>query len=450
MAFNLNKFNKIKKAQFEDEFEDDFEEGDVWDSPDFNVGENNAVTDVRKDQMDYADPEQDAIEQESLDVPDDMGNDEIYQQVEDAARDEIDGLFATLSDDAKNRIRMQYSNDEDLMAFLNETDPVNAQQTLFGVVGDDDMDMNAIESFLDRYYQTAPNLGIYPAEEKQVDFASVNAEIKKLAQQIAKDTKLNKTAQSKTMDDNVIMWMGQNPYGTPSSSRVDPFTRQPVSDWHIVERNKGWGQNGRIGDVFNFDWETFWRGNIMDKYSRPYRDKEGNWVGGWLNKRFEVDSWIPEGNNYQLKPGQRRTPRLPEYGLTEGRLESMRQKEADSRGYAPTSSGEPFDWTSASQIADLNKTSNEIDSLVKIGKKCANRAMKTYAQYVKKAATILSDYLKIQSQQSDTENIKKAQGEYKSYLSKIIIAAEKEANNTNEPKRSFLLSVVDDLKKKAK
>lgn len=126
-----------------------------------------------------------------------------------------------------------------------------------------------------------------------------------------------KTAQHKTVD-NMLLW-------GPGNLRPDPFLRgQPVSDWHIVERNKGFGQD--IDGVWNIDWEAMWRGNVMDKYSRPYRDKEGNWVGGYLEKRFEVDKNIPEANNYQLKPGQKRRPYLPEYGSTEARLEAARKK----------------------------------------------------------------------------------------------------------------------------
>ena len=140
--------------------------------------------------------------------------------------------------------------------------------------------------------------------------ASLNKESKAIYNQ-------KKTAQHKTVD-NVLLWGPGNP-------RPDPFLRgQPVSDWHIVERNKGFGQD--VDGVWNIDWEAIWRGNVMDKYSRPYRDKEGNWVGGYIEKRFEVDKNIPEANNYQLKPGQLRRPYLPEFGSTESRLEAARKK----------------------------------------------------------------------------------------------------------------------------
>ena len=62
----------------------------------------------------------------------------------------------------------------------------------------------------------------------------------------------------------------------------------------------------------------------MDKYSRPYRDSEGNWVGGYIQKRFEVDKWIPEENNMQLKPGELRKPRPVSQGNMESRMEDYR------------------------------------------------------------------------------------------------------------------------------
>lgn len=164
--------------------------------------------------------------------------------------------------------------------------------------------------------------------------------IKKLAQNIInknnkKAYNLTKTAQHKTLD-NAIMW-------GPGQTRIDPFLHQPVSDWHIVERNKGFGLV--IDDIWNIDYETLWRENIMDKYSRAYKNKDGEWVGGYLNKRFEIDRNIPETSNIQLKPGQRRRPILPEYGNTEARLQDARSK-GNIEGSNNTS--KPFNWKEAS------------------------------------------------------------------------------------------------------
>jgi hypothetical protein len=164
--------------------------------------------------------------------------------------------------------------------------------------------------------------------------------IKKIAQKtISKNKKkaynLTKTAQHKTLDNAIL-------YG-PGETRIDPFLHQPVSDWHIVERNKGFGLV--VDDVWNIDYETIWRENVMDKYSRPYRNKEGEWVGGYIQKRFEVDKNIPETSNMQLKPGQLRRPILPEYGNTESRLQAARAK-GDIAGAIDTS--KPFNWKEAS------------------------------------------------------------------------------------------------------
>jgi hypothetical protein len=179
--------------------------------------------------------------------------------------------------------------------------------------------------------------GIIPANYKQVSafVKDMDKQIQKMAQQNSKKSyNLTKTAQHKGAVDNMNM------YG-PSETRIDPFLRQPVSDYHIVERNKGFGLV--VDDIWNIDWETIWRGTIMDKYSRPYKDKDGNWTGGYIQKRFEVDKWIPEENNLQLKPGQLRKPYIAKERSTEARLEAMRAE--NDRGYEPASSGKPYNWS---------------------------------------------------------------------------------------------------------
>lgn len=171
-----------------------------------------------------------------------------------------------------------------------------------------------------------------------------NEIIKKIATETVNKSKktakrvfnLSKQAQHKALD-NVIM------YG-PSQTRLDPFLRQPVSDWHIMERNKGFGLV--VDDIWNIDYESIWRESIMDKYSRPYKNKDGEWVGGYIEKRFEVDKNIPETNNLQLKPGQKRKPILPEYGNTESRLQSARSEEKIE---GAVNTDKPFNWKEASK-----------------------------------------------------------------------------------------------------
>lgn len=135
----------------------------------------------------------------------------------------------------------------------------------------------------------------------------------------------------------------------PESRRLLPGGKSGYlgSDWHIMERN--------IGHDFNFDahhfvdFDTFWRANIMDKYHREYRNEKGEYVGGYLNKRFEVNRNVPEGNNYQLLPGQLRRPILPEFGNMESRLSAARKSMAEERGYSPSdTSSKPYNWKEAS------------------------------------------------------------------------------------------------------
>lgn len=178
--------------------------------------------------------------------------------------------------------------------------------------------------------------------------------IRKSAQILAnnKEKKFNlkKTAQHKGFDNVILVGPGQ--------TRVDAFTGNLISDLHLIERNKGFGL--KIDDVLNVDWEAIWRGSVMDKYSREYRDEDGKWVGGYLNKRFEIDQNIPEGNDYQLKPGQKRRPYLPQYRSLESRLEAMRETEGEKRGYGPSTSGKPFNWKEAQQQKKSNlKTADD-------------------------------------------------------------------------------------------
>lgn len=93
--------------------------------------------------------------------------------------------------------------------------------------------------------------------------------------------------------------------------------------------------------------EALWRQNVMDKYSREYRDKDGNWVGGYINKRFEVERATHE-HPYQLKPGQRHAPINEDAWSWEKRLQEMRREEGEAREYSETP-GDPkglYNWDS--------------------------------------------------------------------------------------------------------
>lgn len=92
--------------------------------------------------------------------------------------------------------------------------------------------------------------------------------------------------------------------------------------------------------------EALWRAHSMDKFSREYVDADGNIEGGYINKRFEVNRNVPEENKMRLKPGETRKPRPASiYGNLEARMQEMREKEGEKRGYKPeTDTSKPFEW----------------------------------------------------------------------------------------------------------
>jgi hypothetical protein len=255
---------------------------------------------------------------------------------------------------------LQFKDAPEFMLWLDQmsASPKTMNEAYQAVIGNEGR-ADHLKEGVERYFheQDAGDRGVigaqifgddfFPLKEKGIEvmvqeqhYGEVDNAIRKIAQTTAKKYKakvfnLKKTAQHKSLDNAIL-------YG-PGETRIDPFLHQPVSDWHIVERNKGFGLV--VDDIWNIDYETIWRENIMDKYSRPYKDKEGNWVGGYLNKRFEIDRNIPEANNMQLKPGQLRKPILPEYGNTESRLQAARAA-GDIEGAIDTS--KPFNWKEAS------------------------------------------------------------------------------------------------------
>lgn len=96
--------------------------------------------------------------------------------------------------------------------------------------------------------------------------------------------------------------------------------------------------------------EAIWRQNVMDKFSREYRDKDGNWVGGYLNKRFKTE-YDDGGHPALLPPGQRSAPIHEDAWSTEKRLQELRRSEATSRGYSKTP-GDPRDVYEFDQYKD--------------------------------------------------------------------------------------------------
>ncbi len=144
--------------------------------------------------------------------------------------------------------------------------------------------------------------------------------LEKVAHNISNSNKtfnLSKTAQAHAFQHNMFL------YG-PDQVRISPFTGDIQSGLHLIEQNKGFGL--KVDDVLDIDFEAIWRGNVMDKYSRPYKNDKGEWVGGYINKRFEVNQWVPEGNNLQIAPNKRYRAYVPEHGSYEARFECARDQ----------------------------------------------------------------------------------------------------------------------------
>lgn len=158
-------------------------------------------------------------------------------------------------------------------------------------------------------------------ELSEDDIATASTfEVMKIAKDMASKNKssifnLQKTAQHKSIESANIM-------SGPHQTSLSPFSRDIQGGLHRIEQNKGFGI--KIDDVLDIDFEAIWRGNIMDKYNSPYKDKDGNYVGGYINRRFEVNQNIPVGNNLQLSPGTRHRPWMPEYSTLESRMEVNR------------------------------------------------------------------------------------------------------------------------------
>lgn len=132
---------------------------------------------------------------------------------------------------------------------------------------------------------------------------------------------------------------GYTMYG-PGDTRMCPKIRQPVSTficrYHCLD-----GIN--VDDHQTVCGEAIWRQSVMDKFSREYRDADGKWTGGYLNKRFETHYDDSITNPALLKPGQRMAPINEDAWSLEKRLAEMRKTESKERGYSETPGDGPKD-----------------------------------------------------------------------------------------------------------
>jgi hypothetical protein len=82
--------------------------------------------------------------------------------------------------------------------------------------------------------------------------------------------------------------------------------------------------------------ETMWRRHTMDKFAREWKDKDtGRWVGGYINDRFHCfpEAGTPDnphvdrmqGNQMELKPGERTRQPRPHQWSVERRMQEQRE-----------------------------------------------------------------------------------------------------------------------------
>ena len=108
----------------------------------------------------------------------------------------------------------------------------------------------------------------------------------------------------------------------PGQVKPSPIIKDIESNISAVERNKS---NGFfVGDVYDIDFESLWRGNVMDKYYRAFDGKHGLSGGGYIDDRFEVNRNIPVGNDLRVPQDGSPRPFIPEFSGTEARLEASR------------------------------------------------------------------------------------------------------------------------------
>jgi hypothetical protein len=115
----------------------------------------------------------------------------------------------------------------------------------------------------------------------------------------------------------------------PGENRFCPKIRQPVSTYicryHCLD-------GIAVDDHQVICGEALWRQHVMDKFSVEHRDADGKWVGGYLEKRFEIHH-DDGGHPALLKPGTRHAPIHEDAWSLEKRMSEMRKSEGKDRGY---------------------------------------------------------------------------------------------------------------------
>lgn len=151
-------------------------------------------------------------------------------------------------------------------------------------------------------------------------------QISLLAERFSKITKTVKTASKK----NVFNLTKQASHGNmeniilfgPGQTRPSPFIRDVESNISALERNKN--NQFFFGGIYDIDFETLWRGNVMDKYYRPFDGAHGLSGGGYIEDRFEVNKVVPVGNDLRVPTDGSPRPFIPEFSSLESRMAAAR------------------------------------------------------------------------------------------------------------------------------
>jgi len=108
--------------------------------------------------------------------------------------------------------------------------------------------------------------------------------------------------------------------------------------------------------------EALWRRHVMDKFSREFKDKDGKWVGGYINDRFQVFH-DAAGNQMELANGERTRKPRPHQFSTERRLEEARgEKTTDLEA----SSNKFVKLASVEKIQDDSKIYQIFDDIIEM------------------------------------------------------------------------------------
>jgi hypothetical protein len=192
---------------------------------------------------------------------------------------------------------------------------------------------------------------------------------------LRKEAKVN--MKNKTVTSKVVTATEIKEAQSPESRQRNGWVKGMRNKWNRVvdgfnegtpwreDRDKMYNFTHYYTDAISFDedpthvysGEAIWRMHIMDKFSSETQDKDGRWVGGYINDRYHVfpDAGTPanpevdrmQGNQMELAAGERtRKPRPHQYSI-ERRME-------EARGHKTT---------------DLEATSASFNKLTKIASK---------------------------------------------------------------------------------